>query len=104
LQAIRDACKQLRSFQLDGCDVYSSCEPCPMCLGAIYWARPRAVYYGYSREEAAAIGFDDAFIYDEMAAPVEDRRIPMRRIENDGRAGFEDPFGLWGRLDRKVEY
>lgn len=75
--AIRDACAAIQNFQLDGCTVYSSCEPCPMCLGAIYWARPAAVYFANTREEAAAIGFDDSMIYDEMAANLADRRIPI---------------------------
>lgn len=64
--AIRAACAVLNSFQLDGCDLYASCEPCPMCLGAIYWARPRAVYFSSTRDDAAAAGFDDAFVYDEL--------------------------------------
>ncbi len=64
--AIREACQALGSFQLEGCDMYTSCEPCPMCLGAIYWARPRAVYYANTRDDAAEIGFDDRFIYDEF--------------------------------------
>lgn len=104
VQAIRDACRQLGHFQLDACDVYTSCEPCPMCLGALYWARPRAIYYGYSREEAAAIGFDDAFIYEELARPIAARRIPMRRIESEAATEFMDAFDLWSRMEGKVEY
>lgn len=64
--AIRDACKNLQTFQLDDCEIYTSCEPCPMCLGAIYWARPKVIYYANNREDAAAIGFDDSMIYEEM--------------------------------------
>jgi tRNA(Arg) A34 adenosine deaminase TadA len=75
--AIRRACSALRTFQLFDCEIYSSCEPCPMCLGAIYWARPRAVYFGGERMDAAKAGFDDAFIYHELSAPREKRRIPM---------------------------
>jgi tRNA(Arg) A34 adenosine deaminase TadA len=78
--AIREACKKLHSFQLEGCDIYTSCEPCPMCLGAIYWARPRRVIYANTREEAAAIDFDDNFIYAEIAAPIGDRKIPFIHV------------------------
>ena len=69
--AIRDACKNLGDFQLEDCVIYSSCEPCPMCLGAIYWARPKKLYFACSREDAAAIGFDDEFIYKEVPLPVD---------------------------------
>ena len=75
--AIRRACSALKTFQLSGCDIYSSCEPCPMCLGAIYWARPRAVYFAGDRTDAARAGFDDAFIYDELPVPAYARKIPM---------------------------
>jgi guanine deaminase len=75
--AIRRACSALHTYQLADCDIYSSCEPCPMCLGAIYWARPRAVYFGGDRTDAAKAGFDDAFIYDELLAPLGKRKIPM---------------------------
>jgi len=75
--AIRDACKNLDSFQLDGCELYTSCEPCPMCLGAIYWARPAKVYYACLKEDAAAAGFDDSFIYTEIEKTLEQRKIPM---------------------------
>ena len=78
--AIRDACKNLQAFQLDGCEVYTSCEPCPMCMGAIYWARPAKVYFAASRNDAAAAGFDDSMIYEELSAPVEQRNIRMERI------------------------
>jgi tRNA(Arg) A34 adenosine deaminase TadA len=77
--AIRAACAALASFQLDGCTLYTSCEPCPMCLSAAYWARVDSIVYGASREEAAAAGFDDAFIYDEIGLAPSARRIPMRR-------------------------
>lgn len=75
--AIRDACQNLGSFQLDDCEIYTSCEPCPMCLGAIYWARPKRVFFGCTRTDAADIQFDDDFIYEEIGTPLEQRQIPM---------------------------
>lgn len=78
--AIREACKVLGTFQLEDCELYTSCEPCPMCLGAIYWARPAKVYYANTRQEAASIGFDDAFIYEEINTPFEQRKIPMEYL------------------------
>src|ERR1700712_2774359 len=72
--AIRDACKNLNTFQLDDCEIYTSCEPCPMCLGAIYWARPKVIYYANNREDAAAIGFDDSMIYEEFSVGLEKRK------------------------------
>ena len=80
--AIRKACKELNSFQLDDCIIYTSCEPCPMCLGAIYWARPKKVYYACTREDAANIGFDDEYIYEEIKKNKEDRKIPMNSCDN----------------------
>ena len=77
VDAIRKACKELGTFQLDDCELYTSCEPCPMCLGAIYWARPKVVYYGNTKADAAKIGFDDQFIYDEIEKPLAERSIPM---------------------------
>jgi guanine deaminase len=79
--AIREACKRLGAFQVDDCEIYTTCEPCPMCLGAIYWARPARVYYGGTAADAAAVGFDDAFIYDELKLPSEERRIPMIELQ-----------------------
>lgn len=84
ITAIRDACKNLGTFQLDDCEIYTSCEPCPMCLGAIYWARPKVIYYANNREDAAAIGFDDAMIYDEMKAEIVDRKIPIITLNREG--------------------
>jgi guanine deaminase len=81
--AIREACKKLGNFQLDGCELYTSCEPCPMCLGAIYWARPAAVFYGASAADAAAAQFDDAFIFREMAQPARLRKITMMQVMRD---------------------
>ena len=78
--AIRDACKNLDSFQLDGCEIYTSCEPCPMCLGAIYWARPDKLYFSCTREDAADIGFDDDFIYKEIPLPIHERKIETKQI------------------------
>ena len=78
--AIRDACRRLKTFQLDDCELYTSCEPCPMCLAAIYWARFRKVYYGNTRKDAAKIDFDDDFIYREVSRPVTQRKIPMRKL------------------------
>ncbi len=101
VQAIRAACAARGRFQLDGCDVYASCEPCPMCLGALYWARPRAVYYTATRAEAAAVGFDDALIYEELARPVDARKLPFVRIPL---AGAEAPFELWQSLAGRIKY
>jgi guanine deaminase len=101
VQAIRAACAARGSFQLDGCDVYASCEPCPMCLGALYWARPRAVYFAATRAEAAAVGFDDAFIYEELSRPPESRRLPVQRIAV---AGAEEPFRVWQALAGRIKY
>lgn len=81
--AIRDACHTLGDFQLTGCTVYTSCEPCPMCLGAIYWARPERVVFAGTREDAAAAGFDDQFIYDELPLPHSQRRIATRMLLRD---------------------
>lgn len=78
--AIRDACKRLKTFQLDDCELYTSCEPCPMCLSAIYWARFQKVYFGNTRKDAARIDFDDDLIYREVAAPIAKRKIPMKQL------------------------
>jgi len=92
IAAVRRACERLVSFQLEGCDVYASTEPCPMCMGALYWARPRRVFYASGREDAAAAGFDDQFIYDELVRPVEARELETRRVGVEG-AGEE--FRAW---------
>jgi guanine deaminase len=99
--AIRAACAVLNSFQLDDCELYASCEPCPMCLGAIYWARPRAVFFSATRDDAAAAGFDDAFVYEEIALPPESRTLPMRRVEHPRAVA---PFAAWEAKPDKVEY
>lgn len=88
--AIRDACHTLQYFQLTNCDVYTSCEPCPMCMGALYWARPRAVYFAAGREDAAAAGFDDSMIYEEIQMDPGVRRLPMEQLASaDAKAVFE---------------
>ncbi|MES2431067.1 MAG: nucleoside deaminase [Bacteroidota bacterium] len=99
--AIRDACKNLGTFQLDECEVYTSCEPCPMCLGAIYWARPKIVYYANNRQDAADIGFDDSMIYDEMKAEMQDRKIPIIPL---GRNEALKVFQEWTNKPDKTEY
>ncbi len=81
--AIRDACKNLWTFQLDDCELYTSCEPCPMCLWAIYRARPKIVYYGNTKQDAADIGFDDNFIYEELKKPLAERKIPLLPLLRD---------------------
>ena len=83
VDAIRKACQALGTHQLVGCDLYTSCEPCPMCLGAIYWARPARVFYANTKADAAAVGFDDQFIYDEMERPLPQRSIPMQQLLRD---------------------
>ena len=101
IMAIRDACKNLNSYQLDECVIYTSCEPCPMCLGAIYWARPCHVYYGCTREDAAKIGFDDDVIYREMGVPIEERIIPMVQLLQEEALGV---FEAWREKEDKVAY
>lgn len=99
--AIRQACRAINSFQLTDCDLYTSCEPCPMCLGAIYWARPRRVIYANTRQDAADIGFDDDFIYQELRLPIEQRAIPMRQLMRDeGWSAFEE----WRAKADRTEY
>lgn len=80
MNAIRKACMHLKKRQLSGCDIYTTCEPCPMCMGAIYWARPRQVYFANSRADAAEAGFDDAFIYEELNRDIRERKLPITRI------------------------
>lgn len=99
--AIRAACQHLSDFQLTGCTLYTSCEPCPMCLGAIYWARPDRVYFGCSKKEAAAAGFDDAFIYEEIALPRSERAIPFHQLMRD--EAYE-AFVSWKEKEDKTAY
>ena len=99
--AIRRACEALGSFQLAGCEIYSSCEPCPMCLGAIYWARPDVLYYAGTQADAAEAGFDDRFIYQELALPIEGRKLKMVHL------AVEDAltcFDQWKAMNSKTEY
>ncbi len=101
VDAIRKACQVLGTFQLDGCDLYTSCEPCPMCLGAIYWARPARVFYGNTKQDAAAVGFDDHFIYDEIDKPLSERSIPMQQfLPEEAITGFK----AWEAHESKTEY
>lgn len=99
--AIRDACKNLNTYQLEGCIVYSSCEPCPMCLGAIYWARPDRLFFACDRNDAAEIGFDDDFIYKEIPLPVEERQIEtLQLLQKEGVKVFEE----WSEKTDKEMY
>jgi guanine deaminase len=99
--AIRDACNRLGTFQLTGCELYTSCEPCPMCLGAIYWARPQKVFYAGTRYDAAHAGFDDSFIYNELSLPFDQRAIPMVGIEREKAIAL---FEEWILKPDKVAY
>ncbi len=101
ITAIRRACETLQSFSLRGCDIYTSCEPCPMCLAAIYWARIDRVFFANSREDAAAIGFDDALIYGEVSKPVEHRTIPTVKLPLPE---AEAVFTEWAAKPDKVQY
>lgn len=99
--AIRDACAHLGHFQLEGCTIYSSCEPCPMCLGAIYWARPQRLVFAANRKDAALIGFDDEVIYQEISLPVNERQIKTDQILQE--EGIE-LFKVWMNKENKIEY
>lgn len=99
--AIRKACEKLGNFQLTGCDVYTSCEPCPMCLGAIYWARPDRIFYAGTREDAAKAGFDDEFIYRELDLSAENRSIPMKQVCRKEATAL---FALWTEKEDKIDY
>jgi guanine deaminase len=99
--AIRNACRALGNFRLEGCELYASCEPCPMCLGAIYWARPAHVFYAANAADAAAAGFDDAFIYDELKRLPVERRIPMKQLL---RVDSLAAFAAWAAKTNKKLY
>lgn len=99
--AIREACRVLGNFQLNGCDLYTTCEPCPMCLGAIYWARPSRVFYACVAADAAAAGFEDAFIYEELRRPLTARRLPMKQML---RGEALEIFSQWNRQGDKTAY
>ena len=101
VNAIRRAARKLGSFDLSGCEIYTSCEPCPMCLGAIYWSHIDKIYYANTRKDAAEIGFDDDFIYQEIALPLEKRRKPIEEfMRNEALEAFE----LWKAKDDRTEY
>ncbi|GAA4332028.1 nucleoside deaminase [Flaviaesturariibacter amylovorans] len=99
--AIREACRVLGTFQLAGCELYTSCEPCPMCLGAIYWARPDKLYYANTQADAAAIAFDDQFIYEEIARPVHERKLFTQQLMRDEAL---EAFRAWSSSTQKTEY
>ena len=99
--AIRNACAALGTFQLDGCEIYTSCEPCPMCLGAIYWARPDKMYFANTKKDAADINFDDQFIYEELELPYLNRKLQTEQIMRDEAL---EAFKLWSTSIAKIEY
>ena len=99
--AIRDACKNLGTFQLEECEIYTSCEPCPMCLGAIYWARPKVIYFANTRKDATDIGFDDSMIYNEISVEISQRKIPTFPL---GRSEALKIFEQWKNKPDKIEY
>src|ERR1700746_1870724 len=101
VNAIRQACKILNTHQLTGCEIYTSCEPCPMCLGAIYWARPDRVYFGNTAADAAKIGFDDSLIYREISEPHSQRRIPMIQMMHEEAL---EAFRVWDKMPGKTPY
>ena len=101
VSAIREACRKLGTFDLAGCEIFSSCEPCPMCLGAIYWAHLDKLYFGNNKTDAKNIGFDDSFIYDELELPREKRKLPAEPMMSD--VAFH-AFRMWMDKDDKIEY
>lgn len=101
VNTIRKACKRLGTFNLEGCEIYSSCEPCPMCLSAIYWAHIDKLYYATTKDDAASIGFDDSFIYHELTLKPEDRRV---HAEQHDREVALEPFNIWRNKTDKTEY
>lgn len=101
VMAIRAACTKLGTFDLSGCVIYTSCEPCPMCLGAIYWAHLDKIFYGANQHDAAAIDFDDSFIYRELELPISKRHKPVQNILHDE---AQAPFELWRSKEDKVAY
>lgn len=101
ITAIRKACEKLNSFQLDDCILYTSCEPCPMCFGAIYWARPKKVFYGCTKEDAAAIDFDDQFVYDELDKSHDDQSIKFIKIMQDE---AQEVFKKWDDKTDRIDY
>jgi guanine deaminase len=101
VSAIRLACQELGTFDLAGCVIYTSCEPCPMCLGAIYWARIDKIYYANTKADAADIGFDDKFIYNELDLPMEERKLPVVQLMRNEALGI---FKLWTETENKTNY
>lgn len=101
VNTIREACRRLGTFDLSGCQIYTSCEPCPMCLGAIYWAHIDRIYYGNTRQDAADIDFADNFIYEELDKPLEGRTVPIIPMLRDEAL---ESFRLWKEKEDKVEY
>ena len=99
--AIRDACKKLNTFNLSGCDIYASCEPCPMCLSAIYWSHIANIYYANTSDDAKKINFDDSMIYSEFSKKIEDRRIPIKQMLREEAL---KAFDIWDKKTDKVEY
>ncbi len=99
--AIREACKVLGSFQLSGCEIYTSCEPCPMCLGAVYWARPDKMYFANTKADAAEIGFDDQFIYNEIELNVGNRHLPTEQLLHEEAL---IAFNEWKQKTDKIDY
>ncbi len=99
--AIRDACKNIDNFKLEGSVIYASCEPCPMCLAAIYWARIAKVYFAAANTDAAKAGFDDSFIYEEIRLPVEKRSIEMNKLDIEE---YLSPFDTWIEIENKITY
>jgi len=99
--AIRDACKSLQNFQLSDCEIYATSEPCPMCMGAIYWARPKKIFYANTCKDAAAIGFDDSFIYNELNKPKGERKIEIKCMPSDE---AKQMFEEWKLKDNKTLY
>lgn len=101
VSAIRLACTALNTFDLSGCVVYTSCEPCPMCLGAIYWSRIETIYYANTKADAGKIGFDDKFIYEELDKPMEKRSLPVVQLLRDE---AQEAFKLWETSPMRIEY
>ena len=99
--AIREACKKLNTFNLSGCDLYASCEPCPMCLSAIYWSHVDNIFYANTREDAKKINFDDSLIYSEISKKNEDRKIPIKQMLRDEAI---KAFEIWNKKTDKIEY
>jgi tRNA(Arg) A34 adenosine deaminase TadA len=101
VSAIRKACENLQTYDLQGCEIYTSCEPCPMCLAAIYWARIDKIYYANTRSDAAAIEFDDEFLYQELVRPIDQRKIPMFQVERDAALAV---FAEWSKKVDRTSY